>query len=182
MRFGVRFTYRVQERPAGIADALLLADGFIDDEVAIILGDNIFEHTDVFQRGVSAYLARNRPPGAHIFLKQVPDPERFGIAEIVGNELRRIVEKPREFIGPYAVTGLYLLDHRCFEIARGQKPSARGELEITDVLNVYLARNELKWTKLDGFWSDAGQVESLFRATLWAREQRVRASPVISGG
>lgn len=169
---GAQFTFRCQTEPRGIAHALCLAEGFAAGAPVVLhLADNVFERTDALKCGFEDWAGPPIFNGAHVFLKRVEDPERFGVAEIVGKELRRIVEKPREFISPYAVTGLYLLDADCFSIARGLKPSPRGEVEITDLLNVYAERDALRWTELDGFWSDAGTVQSLWRAAAWARSK-----------
>jgi len=154
----VELTYRVQEKPGGIAQALGLAKSFCNGgNLAVCLGDNIFEddlaHADLAERG------------AHIFLKEVSDPERFGVAEVNFNEVISIEEKPTEPKSNLCVTGLYVYDNRVWDIIKNLKPSDRGELEITDVNNAYIGLNDMGYTKLDGFWSDAGTPESLAQAT-----------------
>ena len=155
--YGVELTYRVQEKPGGIAQALGLAESFCNgDRLAVCLGDNIFEDdlTDIEFNG-----------GAHIFLKPVSDPERFGVAEVNFNEVISIEEKPSAPKSDLCVTGLYVYDHRVWDIIKNLKPSDRGELEITDVNNAYIKINDMGYTKLDGFWSDAGTPDSLAHAT-----------------
>jgi len=159
--------YAFQESPdGGIADALATAEDFADGgPVAVILGDNTTD-ADVSQ-DVKSYEG-----GAMIFLKKVKDPERYGVPEF--DEKGRIVkieEKPKKPKSSYAVTGLYVYDKDVFEIIRKIKPSARGQLEITDVNNTYLKRGKLDWCELKGFWTDAGTFESLFKAgEYWARK------------
>ncbi len=157
--WGAKFTYEVQDKPEGLAHAFHIGENFIDgDSVAMILGDNIFE--DDFSDTI-----KNFKGGAHIFAKKVLDPERFGVVEFdAGGNAKRIVEKPKEFISDYAITGLYLYDGRVVEAAKNLKPSVRGELEIVDLHNFYLDKNELKVSIVDGEWIDAGTVDSLFRA------------------
>jgi len=131
----------------------------------VILGDNIFE--DRIGREVDEF-----DSGARIFLKEVPDPQRFGVASVEGNRVVEIEEKPKEPKSNLAVTGLYMYDSRVFEIIKNLKPSHRGELEITDVNNAYIRMNEMRYSMLEGFWSDAGTFESLMRASLLVQEQR----------
>lgn len=159
--FGARFTYKVQDEAGGIAQALALVEDFANDEaLAVILGDNIFQNR--FGSTLRQFAAA--PKGAHVFLKEVPDPQRFGVAEIRDDRIVNILEKPKSPPSSYAVTGLYLYDRDVFNVVRGLKPSARGEYEITDVNNTYLAREQLGHTVIDGWWSDAGTFESLQRA------------------
>jgi len=156
--FGVRFTYEIQEEAGGIAQALSLAESFADeDDIAVILGDNIFQ--DDIEKDVS-----NFKEGAKIFLKEVPDAHRFGVAELKGDKVIGIQEKPREPKSNFAVTGLYVYSNNVFEVVKNLKPSARGELEITDVNNYYVNNRIMEYRVLDGFWSDAGTFESLLRA------------------
>lgn len=166
--FGARFTYTVQEEAGGIAQALLLAADFArhgqDPNITVILGDNIFEKS--FYRQITQFRR-----GAKIFLKEVPDPQRFGVAVFRGNKVSRIIEKPVNPPTQFAVTGLYVYDEEVFEIIRDLKPSARGELEITDVNNVYAKRKRLSAEFVEGFWSDAGTFPSLARATEWAMKR-----------
>ena len=160
--FGLKHVnYTYQEGEGGIAEALGLARHFCGDEkVAVILGDNIIERNIV--QAVKEF--ERQPAGGKILLKEVPDPERFGVAELDGDKVVRIVEKPGEFISNYAVVGIYMYDSRVFEIIDSLKPSDRGELEITDVNNYYLNHDELTYGILDGWWTDAGTFDSLLRA------------------
>ncbi len=161
--FGLaHINYTYQQGEGGIADALKLAEYWAAGErICVVLGDNIIEKNIV--RAVEAY--RQQKSGARILLKEVPDPERFGVPVLDGDRVVRIEEKPQRPASRYAVTGIYLFDERVFEIARELRPSARGELEITDVNNAYIDRGELAWDVLDGWWTDAGTFESLRRAT-----------------
>jgi glucose-1-phosphate thymidylyltransferase len=156
--WGARFTYEIQDEAGGIAQALGLAEDFADDkDVAVVLGDNIFQ--DDVSEAVQAFKV-----GGHIFLKKVEDAHRFGVAQIEGDGVISIEEKPEEPKSDLAVTGLYLYDNEVFEIIRRLKPSGRGELEITDVNNEYIRLGEMSYSLLDGYWSDAGTFESLLRA------------------
>ena len=156
---GVRLTYEIQEEAGGIAQALGLAEDFADNSpVTMILGDNIFQ--DNIIDSVKSFTS-----GAKIFLKEVSDAHRFGAAEIDRNRIISIEEKPKIPKSSLAVTGLYIYDSRVFEIIRNLKPSGRGELEITDVNNAYVRMGEMEYSILEGFWSDAGTFESLFRAS-----------------
>jgi glucose-1-phosphate thymidylyltransferase len=158
--FGVRFTYKVQDEAGGIAQALALAENFAGgDRLAVILGDNIFE--DSLTGEVSLY--RDQPAGARVLLKQVPDPQRFGVAEVKDGKVIGIEEKPKRPKSDYAVTGVYFYDDKVFEVIRTLRPSGRGELEITDVNNAYLKRGELTYGVMKGWWSDAGTFDSLAR-------------------
>lgn len=162
--FGCKFTFEVQEDAKGIAHALLLAEDFVDGEdCATILGDNIFE--DNFASPVNYFRS-----GAHIFLKEMPDAKRFGVAEIKGNKIITIEEKPQNPKSSYAVTGFYLYDADVFKIIKTLKPSGRGELEITDVNNYYIKQEKMTYTTISGSWSDAGTFESLYRANTIARK------------
>ncbi len=168
--FGLKhLNYTYQEGEGGIADALRLAEHFADGEpICVILGDNILQKP--IRAAVEAYAAKGR--GAKILLKEVPDPQRFGVPVIEGGRIARIEEKPREPRSRYAVIGVYMYDARVFDVIRTLQPSGRGELEITDVNNQYLAWGELEFDYLDGWWTDAGAIESLYRATcLVARER-----------
>ncbi len=160
--FGLeRLHYAYQEGEHGIADALSLAEPFADGEpVVVLLGDNIFE--DPIVTAVDAY--RAGPGGAMVLLKEVDDPGRFGVAEIGADEVIRITEKPERPASSLAVTGCYLYDERVFDLVRELVPSGRGELEITDVNNRYIEAGALRHHCLSGWWTDAGTVESLFRA------------------
>ena len=158
--------YAYQEGEGGIADALKLAEDFADGgPIAVVLGDNIIEGS--IAGAVSAY--REQGSGAKILLKQVPDPQRFGVVRFEGEgddaRVAEIVEKPKDPPSDYAVTGYYFYDARVFDICNSLEPSKRGELEITDVNNWYLGKGELTHDILEGWWTDAGTIESLYRAT-----------------
>jgi glucose-1-phosphate thymidylyltransferase len=170
--FDAEFTYRVQDEAGGIAQALGLARAFTgSDRVAVILGDNFYDRSIV--PSTERFLAQER--GARLILAHVPDPSRFGVAEFSNDErkkLVRIVEKPAVPPSEVAVTGLYFYDSRVFDVIVGLSPSARGELEITDVNNQYLAWGELEVDIWEGVWTDAGTFESLQRANELARHWR----------
>jgi len=162
--------YAYQEGEGGIAAALSLAFDFADgDSICVILGDNC---TDA---DISADVKRFKE-GAHLFLRKVPDPERFGVPVFGKNrEIIRIEEKPKKPKSSYAVTGLYLYDFSVFSKIKKVKPSGRGELEITDVNNLYLQEKKLTWSILRGYWRDAGTFETLFEANkYWARKSKKR--------
>lgn len=164
--FGVEFTYKVQDEAGGIAQALGLARHFVgNDNCVVILGDNIFE--DDITPYVNNY--KNQEEGAKILLKEVLDPHRFGVPEIKDGKILRIEEKPKNPKSNFAVTGIYMYDPEVFEIIKTLKPSARGELEITDVNNTYLEKGKLTYDTLKGWWTDAGTPESLFRASQLAQ-------------
>jgi glucose-1-phosphate thymidylyltransferase len=160
--FGLRhLDYTYQEGEGGIAAALRLAEYFSDGEpVCVVLGDNIIERNIV--RAARAF--REQKTGAKILLKDVKDPQRFGVPVLQGDRVVKIEEKPKKPRSPYAVTGIYFYDARVFEIIKTLKPSRRGELEITDVNNAYIEAGELTWDVLDGWWTDAGTVDSLLLA------------------
>lgn len=161
--FGLKhLNYTYQEGEGGIAAALSLVEHFAgSDRICVILGDNIIQGS--ISPAVQSY--SQQPGGAKILLKKVPDPQRFGVPELDGKRVLRIDEKPSEPKSEYAVIGIYLYDSRVFEIIRSLKPSGRGELEITDVNNAYIERNEMTWDELEGWWTDAGTFESLLRAS-----------------
>lgn len=162
--YGVHITYEIQEEAGGIAQALGLAEPWAGDEsVVVILGDNIFQ--DSIRDEVSAFSG-----GAWIFLKPVPDPNRFGVAEVRDGLVITIEEKPEEPRSDLAVTGMYMYDSRVFQIVKTLKPSGRGELEITDVNNEFIRLGEMKYSLLEGHWSDAGTFDSLIRASLLAQQ------------
>ncbi len=155
--------YVYQEGEGGIAAALALARYYAQGKrMVVILGDNIIE--DDIGLYVRAY--REQEKGAKILLKEVADPERFGVAEVDGDRVVGIEEKPKQPKSHYAVTGIYMYDDRVFSIIDGLEPSQRGELEITDVNNSYIATGDLTFDFLEGWWTDAGQFESLLRANL----------------
>jgi glucose-1-phosphate thymidylyltransferase len=170
--FGLRdIYYTYQEGEGGIADALKLCENFSEGEsVCVILGDNIIEDD------ITPYVARykEQKSGARLLLKEVDDPERFGVPELDGERIVRIEEKPAAPKSRYAVTGVYMYDARVFEYCRALKPSSRGELEITDVNNAYIAAGDLRYDVLSGWWTDAGQFESLYHASQLVAAQRAR--------
>ncbi len=165
-KFGVKFTYEIQDEPRGIAEAFIIGENFIDDDnVALILGDNIFE--DDFSSEIKDF-----QKGAKIFAKKVFDPERFGVVKFNSKmEAEIIEEKPPKWISDYAITGLYLYDARVVKVAKRVKPSARGELEITDLHKWYLERGELNVSLVKGEWIDTGTFDSLLRAQNFAKEK-----------
>lgn len=160
--FGLQhLNYTYQQGEGGIADALRLAEFFVGkDQCCVMLGDNIIE-TNILG---PARAFQKQEKGAKILLKEVPDPQRFGVAELVGDRVVKIEEKPARPKSPYAVTGIYFYDHTVFDVARTLTPSPRGELEITDVNNAYIARGEMTWDRLEGWWTDAGTFDSLLHA------------------
>jgi glucose-1-phosphate thymidylyltransferase len=161
--------YTYQEGEGGIADALRLAEYFADGQpICVILGDNIIEGN--INEAVKRF--RHQGNGAKLLIKEVPDPQRFGVPVFAGDQMLRIEEKPAVPASPYAITGIYFYDARVFEIISTLKPSARNELEITDVNNAYLNRGELTWDILAGWWTDAGTFESLHRANCLVAQQR----------
>ncbi|WP_314590270.1 sugar phosphate nucleotidyltransferase [Paenibacillus terrigena] len=150
---GVTFTYKVQDEAGGIAQALDLAEQFVgEDQMIVILGDNVFEDD------ISGYVNnfRVQSKGAKILLQEVHDPKRYGVAELDGDKIVSIEEKPQTPKSNYAVTGIYMFDSSVFDIVKTLKPSGRGELEITDVNNAYIDRGELTYDVLQGWWTDAG--------------------------
>lgn len=167
--YGADFTYRVQDESGGIAQALLLAEKFAnDDSIAVILGDNFFE--DNFKEDIEGFQA-----GTKVFLKEVADPERFGIAEIQDQKIVKIVEKPVKPKSNLAVTGLYLYDWQVFDFIKEQEYSPRGELEITHTNLKYLETEDLEHKILEGFWSDMGVPESLLRTANFIKEKERKA-------
>lgn len=161
--FGLKhINYTYQKGEGGIAEALGLAEHFADnDKIVVILGDNIIESS--IKKYADDFL--KQPKGAKILLKEVDDPERFGVAEVKGNNILSIIEKPKKPKSKYAVTGIYMFDSRVFDIIKALKPSDRGELEITDVNNDYISRGEMTFDVLDGYWTDCGTHESLLNAS-----------------
>jgi len=167
--FGCALTYRVQDEAGGIAQALALAERFAGgNPMCVILGDNIFESSIKPLIDEFTTHANN----AHILLKEVSDAERFGVAEMNGTKVTRIIEKPEDPPSNFAVTGVYCYPADVFDIIRTLTPSDRGELEITDVNNTYLKQERLHAAVLDGYWSDAGTFPSLARAN-----ELVRSAP-----
>jgi len=162
--FGLRhINYTYQEGEGGIAEALRLAEFFAAGEkLCVVLGDNIIEKN--IRSAVEAF--RKQKGGAKILLKEVPDPHRFGVAELKGDRIVSVVEKPKEPKSNLAVIGIYLYDTAVFDIIKTLRPSGRGELEITDVNNRYIEEGWMTWDVLEGWWTDAGTFESLLRANL----------------
>ena len=176
--FGLRqLHFAYQEGEGGIAEALSLARYFSEgDNLIVILGDNIVE------KSIRPFAERfqERGHGAKILLKEVSDPERFGVPELSGGQVIRIEEKPRRPASKYAVTGIYMYDQRVFDIIDTLSPSTRGELEITDVNNQYIDWREMTYDILDGWWTDAGTIGSLLSASklVAEREQKTASSEV----
>ncbi len=167
--FGAKFTYEIQDAPMGIAQGLSLAENFVgDDSCCLILGDNMFE--DDFSTDL-----KNFDSGAQIFLKEVENPSRFGVVEI--DNTRKVVsieEKPKDPKSNYVAVGIYAYDNKVFDYIRTLKPSPRGELEITDLNNLYLSKGELQAGVIRGEWFDAGTFESLFESAQFMRERALR--------
>jgi len=157
--FGLKhINYAYQQGEGGIAAALSLAEHFADrDKIAVVLGDNIIEGN--IKKVAEKFLAQK--DGARILLKEVSDPQRFGVPVFEGKKIIRIEEKPAEPASHYAVIGIYMYDYRVFEFIKSLKPSKRGELEITDVNNFYIREGNMQWDVLEGWWTDAGTFESL---------------------
>ncbi len=165
--------YAYQEGEGGIAEALGLAEYFAAKEkVIVMLGDNIIE--DSIKQAVEDF--KKQPKGAKIFLKEVPDPERFGVPIIEGNRILGIEEKPKKPKSSYSVIGIYMYDNQVFDFIKTLKPSDRGELEITDVNNEYIKKNIMTYDIIDGWWTDAGTFESLFKATCLVEKKQRKES------
>lgn len=166
--FGCKFTYEIQDKPAGLAQAFIIGENFIgDDNVTLVLGDNIYE--DNFSEDIA-----NFQSGGRVFAKEVKDPERFGVVAFDENKKAiSIVEKPEQPESNYAVTGLYIYDNTVIEKAKNLQPSPRGELEITDLNNLYLQEGTLDVAFVNGKWLDTGTFESLFEAITFARENEL---------
>lgn len=164
--FGARFTYEIQDKPRGLADAFIIGEHFIgEDNVAMMLGDNIFE--DDLSEHIKSFES-----GGRVFARQVPDPKRFGIVEFDEKmNAISIEEKPKHPKSDYCVTGLYVYDGRVIEIAKNLQPSERGEIEITDINNWFLERGELDVRKIEGAWLDAGTFDSYLEAQILAKEK-----------
>ena len=171
--FGLKDVYYTYQRgEGGIAEALSLCEHFADGEkVIVILGDNIFE--DDLLPFVDKFCHQKQ--GARIFLKEVTDPERFGVPEIKNGKIVKIEEKPKNPKSRYAVTGIYMYDETVFDIAKTLKPSKRGELEISDVNNCYIKNGNLEYDILSGYWTDAGTFDSLFNASNLVREKSLKS-------
>lgn len=161
--YGVKnISYAYQEGEGGIADALALAENHAAcGPVCVVLGDNLLEQT--IQKAVEGY--RKQGSGARILLKEVEDPQRFGVPVLEGDKVVRIIEKPQNPPSNYAVTGIYMYDVQVFDFIKTLDPSARGELEITDVNNLYIDQGTMTWSEIDGWWTDAGTFDSLLKAS-----------------
>jgi len=160
-RFGIKIQYKIQKKPRGLADAFILGKSFIKkDNVALILGDNFFYGQSLTSK-LEKSLSHNE--GARIFLKSVKTPENFGVAKIINKKIEKIIEKPKKFISSYAITGLYFFDNKVVKYAKKLKPSKRGEIEITDILNHYKNNNDLYYEHIGrgAIWSDAGKIEDM---------------------
>lgn len=168
--FGLsRIHYAYQEGEGGIAAALGLAEDFAEKSpICVVLGDNIL------QKSISSFARkfRHQGSGAKILLREVTDPERFGVPVIEDGVITRIEEKPSDPKSSYAVIGVYMYDNRVFDIIKTLKPSGRGELEITDVNNAYIAAGDLSWDVIEGWWTDAGTFDSLLKASNLVAEMR----------
>lgn len=166
--FNARFSYEVQDEPRGLADAFKVGENFIgDDNVTMILGDNIFDYD--FTESISSFQG-----GGKVFAKKVHDPERFGVVEFDNeNKVVSIEEKPENPKSDYAVVGIYIYDNNVINYAKSLQPSARREIEITDINNMYREKGELKVELIDGIWEDAGTFDSLLAANnYWAQKAK----------
>lgn len=171
--FGLKdIHYTYQEGEGGIAEALSLAEHFVDrDRCVVILGDNVLE------KSIKPYVDsfRKQKEGAHIVLREVPDPERFGVVDFdKDGNITNIIEKPKNPPSNSAVTGIYMYDEMVWDVVKTLKPSDRGELEITDVNNAYLRAGTLNYSRMDGWWTDAGTFESLLRASNMVAEREAK--------
>jgi len=165
-QFGAKFSYEIQDKPEGLPQAFIIGSNFIGkDSVAMILGDNIFE--DNFSKDI-----KNFKKGAKIFVKEVKDPTRFGVVEFGKNmKIVSIEEKPTKPKSNHCITGLYVYDNKVVEMTKNLKPSTRGELEITDLINLYLKAGELRAAMVPGAWMDAGTFDSLLEAQILAKDK-----------
>ncbi|MBU0648052.1 NTP transferase domain-containing protein [Patescibacteria group bacterium] len=174
--YGITLSFKVQSRPGGLPEAFILGENHIDNHnVALILGDNIFE--DDFGSIIKTFQS-----GGHVFAKKVSDPERFGVVKFnQSSKAELIVEKPTEFVSDYAITGLYLYDHHVVQAAKDLQPSGRGELEIVDLHNYYLRQNQLQVTVFEGAWMDAGTHDSLLEASNLVKQRGIyqKFDPII---
>lgn len=166
--FGCKFTYEIQDKPEGLAQAFLIGENFIgNDSVTLILGDNLFE--DDFTEAITSF-----QKGGRVFAKEVSDPERFGVVAFDSNKrVTSIEEKPAQSKSSYAVTGLYIYDNTVVEKSKKLAPSARGELEITDLNNVFLQEGTLDVAFVEGRWFDTGTFESLHEAITFVRDREL---------
>lgn len=167
-KYKIQISFKVQAEPRGIPEAFLLGENHIDqNNVALILGDNIFENNFSDEM-------KNFKSGGHIFVKKVPDPERYGVVELNSEKIpQQIVEKPKEWISDFAISGLYLCDYHAIEAAKNLSPSGRGEMEITDIVNYYLEKKELGVSIFEGEYLDAGTHDSLLEASILVRDKEL---------
>lgn len=166
---GVKLTYTIQEEPKGLSHGLSLAEDFADEgPITMILGDNIYEEN--LKKAVDDF--KKQKKGAKVILKQVSDPERFGVAEFKGDKIVNILEKPKKPKSDWIVTGFYMCDERVFKFIKTLKPSARGELEITDLLNCYIKEGTLTYYKTKEEWMDAGTFDSFLRANMFIAKKK----------
>lgn len=173
--YGLNFTFKIQDQPGGIAQALGLCQEFVnEDKCVVMLGDNVFE--DNIASFVKDFEKQSK--GAKILIKQVEDPKRYGVVELRDHKIIGIEEKPQKPKSDYCVTGIYMYDHRVFDAIKTLKPSNRGELEITDVNNWYVKDDSLSYDILKGWWSDAGTFQSLLNTNLLA--QNVDLDEILS--
>jgi glucose-1-phosphate thymidylyltransferase len=170
--FGMDLSYDIQEEAGGIAQALSIAEEFAGDgKLAVVLGDNIFSKLEDLRKGVREFPSQKS--GAKVFLHATTEAFRFGVADVRGDKIMGIEEKPKKPKSNLAVTGFYLYDNRVFDIIRQLKPSGRGELEITDVNNAYIKRKEMTYYTIGGEWTDAGTFDSLLKANMIAAGKAV---------
>ena len=168
-RYGIDITYKIQDKPRGLPDAFNLGKSFINNSsVALILGDNFFYGQSLTKK---LEKSSNHKSGATIFLKEVSDPENYGIAKLKKNKIEKILEKPKKFISNYAITGLYFFDKNVSDLTAKLKKSSRGELEITDLIKEYKKRKKLKFEIIGrgAIWSDAGKIEDLSNVTNYVK-------------
>ncbi len=165
--YGVKLSYSLQNGAGGIAEALSLAEDFIDNEkMAVILGDNIFEND--FLKEIKGF---EKQYGAKVFIKKVEDPSRFGVVELDNNKIIGIEEKPKDPKSKFVTVGFYLYNSDIFDKIKQLKPSARGEIEITDAHNLYIKDSKLFYGVVNGFWSDVGTFNSLLKTSQWIAEK-----------
>ena len=160
-RYGIQIKYKIQNKPRGLSDAFIIGKDFIKkDNVALILGDNFFYGQSLTNK-LEKSLSHNT--GARIFLKEVKKPENYGVAKITKNKIEKIIEKPKKFVSNYAITGLYFFDNKVCKYAKTLKPSRRGEIEITDLLEIYKKKHNLSFEHIGrgAIWSDAGKIDDL---------------------
>ncbi len=169
-RFGLDLTFRVQDEPGGIAQAIGLCRNFTaDDPFLVILGDNILSEDIAEDTRLYLEQLSKTGSGARVLLKEVPDPERYGVPRLEGDRITEIIEKPEDPPSRYSVTGIYYYDAGVYDIINDLKPSARGEYEISDVSNAYIQRGSLTYGILDGWWGDAGTIDGWHEANELAR-------------